>query len=171
MSSARFAMLIPVLVLVACGGPSDDLSPSPPDARTADASAGGGVVSNPLAAEAVEDPELAGGWAGIRVRVSDHELESHRVFDAEIGSPTALGDTGLTLTAEQFLPDFVMDEGEIHNRSSEPHNPAALVAISEAGAADYRGWIFAAMPGIPPYPHPEYRVVLVEGIPAATTPE
>ena len=59
-----------------------------------------------------------------------------------------------------------MDESGITSRSTETHNPAARVVISEEGMADYEGWLFAAMPEIHPFPHDRYQVLLVEGIPA-----
>ena len=61
---------------------------------------------------------------------------------------------------------FVMDESGITSRSADPNNPAVRVVISENGAVDYEGWLFAAMPGIHPYPHERYRVLLIEGIAA-----
>ncbi len=162
-------LLALVTFLAACGVPSDDRGTSPATTRsTHDTTTltDPPVAANPLASEVTPDPKITGAWAGIRVLVSDHELHHQMAFEAEIGRATVLGDTGLTLTPETFLPDFVMNDGEIRSRSSQPHNPAALVSITEPGAPAYRGWMFAAMPGIPPYPHPEYRVVLLEGIPA-----
>jgi hypothetical protein len=168
MHSRRSALFLLIPVLVACGTPSENAPPAP---TTGERPAVQAAVANPLAPEAPSDLENIGGWAGVRVTVSDHELDHQQSFEVELGRPVVLGDTGLTLTAEAFLPDFVMDDGEIRNRSPEPHNPAVLVAITEEGAPDYRGWLFAAMPGIPPYPHPEYRLVLVEGIPAGSSRE
>ena len=43
-----------------------------------------------------------------------------------------------------------MDEGGIMSRSAETQNPAARVVITGDGAADYEGWLFAAMPEIHP---------------------
>ena len=59
-----------------------------------------------------------------------------------------------------------MDEGGITSRSADANNPAANVVITEEGAEDYEGWLFAAMPGIHPFPHEQYQVLLVEGLPA-----
>jgi hypothetical protein len=112
------------------------------------------------------DPEIAEAWAGIRVRVVGPDSEEGQIFDIPIGETKALGDSGLTLKAELFIPDFVMDEGGISSRSSETHNPAARVVITEPGTTDYEGWLFAAMPEIHPFPHQQYQVLLIEGIPA-----
>ena len=88
------------------------------------------------------------------------------MIEVPLGEKVALGESGLTLSADTFVPDFVMDEGGITSRSAETHNPAVRVVISEAGVADYEGWLFAAMPEIHPFPHDRFQVLLVEGIPA-----
>ena len=110
--------------------------------------------------------EIADGWTGIRVHVIDNESGEARIFDITLGETAPLGDSGLTLSADTFVPDFVMDETGITSRSLETHNPAARVVITEEGMADYEGWLFAAMPEIHPFPHDRYQVLLVEGIPA-----
>lgn len=112
------------------------------------------------------DPEIAGAWSGIRVHVIDRETSEGQIIDVALGESVVLGDTGLSLSTDTFVPDFVMDEGGITSRSAETHNPAAMVVIAEEGAADYEGWLFAAMPEIHPFPHDRYQVLLMEGIPA-----
>lgn len=172
MDRVRLVTLLAVSSLISCGSPPADRpsADGQPHSGTPSPQAvgAGPAAPNPLSAEVDVEPEIARAWVGIRVEVSPHELGDPRTFDAMMDEPVELGDTGLTLIAEAFLPDFVMHDGGIRNRSPEPHNPAARVTITAPGSADYQGWLFAAMPGIPPYPHPEYRVVLVEGIPADT---
>ena len=110
--------------------------------------------------------EIADAWTGIRVHLIDSESGDARMFDIALGETVPLGDSGLMLSANTFVPDFVMDENGITSRSAETHNPAARVVISEEDMADYEGWLFAAMPEIHPFPHGRYQVLLVEGIPA-----
>ena len=152
------------IALAACGGSTDEPVSAPsgsgPPAATVE------TVGAVLSSEFEVDQAIVDSWSGIRVEVSAVGGESSEIIDAGFGEPVVLGDSGLTMTAEVFLPDFVMDEGVIRNRTIEPHNPAARVAITGDGTADYEGWIFASMAGLPPYPHPQYRVLLVEGIPA-----
>jgi hypothetical protein len=111
------------------------------------------------------DPEIAAAWSGIRVHVVALDSQEGQIFDVTLGETAVLGDSGLSLTAEAFIPDFVMDETGITSRSAETHNPAARVLITEEGAEDYGGWLFAAMPEIHPFPHQRYQVLLIEGIP------
>ena len=112
------------------------------------------------------DPEIAAAWTGIRVHVVALDTRDGQIFDVAVGETVVLGDSGLSLTAEAFIPDFVMDETGITSRSAETHNPAARVVITEEGVEDYEGWLFAAMPEIHPFPHDRYQVLLIEGIPA-----
>jgi hypothetical protein len=175
MHGSRLAVLALVWMLAACGAPADRPDAEDPAAGVAGSgnaeSAASFAAADVLASEVTLDASVAEAWTGVRIEVSDHSSGDSATYEAELGRPEVLGDTGLTVVAETFLPDFVIDDGVIHNRSTEPHNPAVKVTIHETGTADYRGWLFAAMPGIPPYPHPQYRVTLVEGIPAQPSGE
>ncbi len=117
-------------------------------------------------ADVTLDPEIADDWRAIRIRVVDLETGEGNEYDVPMGETVTLGDSGLTLHAETFIPDFVMGENGITSRSAEPQNPAARVVISEQGKPDHHGWLFAAMPAIHAFQHERYGVVLVEGIPA-----
>ena len=142
--------------------PGDDVH-----AEAMDAAMGGGMHSGGgINAEITLDPEIADDWKAIRVRVVDLESMDETFHNIAIGEEAPLGDTGLTLRAITFVPDFVMGETGITSRSAEPQNPAARVVIIEQGKDDYEGWLFGAMPEIPAYPHELYGVVLAEGVPA-----
>lgn len=141
----------------AAGMPADD----------AHASAMGGMgMGGGLNTDINVDAAIADAWSGISVRVVDVEAGEESTFEISLGESLELGDSGLTLTATAFLPDFVMDESGITSRSAQTHNPAARVVIAEEGTSDYEGWLFAKMPEIHPFPHERYSVLLVEGIPA-----
>ena len=168
------ALTLP-LILAGCGAGSDtaetEVQAMPDDdvhTTAVDGPMGGmmGGMMGGLNTEIALDPEIAGAWSGIRVRVVDSETGDAQTIDIQLGETVALGDSGLTLSADIFVPDFVMDEGGITSRSAETHNPAVRVVIAEEGVADYEGWLFAAMPEIHPFPHDRYQVLLVEGIPA-----
>ena len=142
--------------------PGDDVH-----AEAMDAALGGGMHSGGgITAEITLDPEIADDWKAIRVRVVDLESMDETFHNIAIGEEAPLGDTGLTLRAITFVPDFVMGETGITSRSAEPQNPAARVVIIEQGKDDYEGWLFGAMPEIHAYPHDLYGVVLAEGVPA-----
>jgi len=164
------ALTLP-LVLAGCGAGSDtaetDVQAMPDDDvhATAMGESMGGMMGG-LNTDIRLDPEIAGAWSGIRLHVIDSETGDGHIIDVVLGETVALGESGLTLSAATFVPDFVMDEGGITSRSAETHNPAARVVITEEGMADYEGWLFAAIPEIHPFPHDRYQVLLVEGLPS-----
>lgn len=164
------ALALP-LVFTACGaGPEstpEEVQAMPDDdvhaAATGESTAG---MMGGLNTEIDLDPEIAAAWSGVRVHVVALDSQEGQIFEVALGETTVLGDSGLSLTAHAFIPDFVMDERGITSRSAETHNPAVRVVIGEEGRADYEGWLFAAMPEIHPFPHDRYQVLLIEGIPA-----
>lgn len=113
------------------------------------------------------DDSVRAAWSGIRVNVEDAKSGSSQSYDIPIGSTLPLGDTGLTLQAKAFVPDFTMGSDGITTRSAQPNNPGAEVIISEQGKPDFNGWLFSKMPDIHPFSHERYRVTLVSGIPSS----
>jgi hypothetical protein len=178
MRNLVFPILIALLAAFGCGGSQTPTGEQPdtaaahqamPDddvhARAMGEGMGGGMGGG-INAEVSLDPAIADDWRAIRVRVVDLASGAESVHEIPLGGEAVLGDSGLTLKAVTFVPDFVMGEDGIGSRSVEPDNPAARVVIAEDGQPDYEGWLFGAMPGIHPYPHETYGVVLVEGVPA-----
>lgn len=161
------------LIAAGCGGDAAvDSGPAARDATDTGSAAGAVSASAPAAsladmgAELRLEPEIAAGWRAVRIEIVDRDTGDEQVVEVPLGGADLLGDTGLVLSAETFVPDFIMDENGIRSRTHEPHNPAVRVVISEDGMEDYRGWLFAAMPETLAYPHPRYRVLLVEGVAA-----
>jgi len=112
------------------------------------------------------DEAIRNAWTGVRIRVTDRKTKDTALYDVPMNTPTPLGSSGLTITADVFVPDFVMGADGIATRSPEPKNTAAHVTISEKGKPDYKGWLFGTMPDIHPYPHDAFEVTLQSGIPA-----
>ena len=167
-----FAIVLTLpIILSGCGAGPDtaetDVQTMPDDDvhATAMGESMGGMMGG-LNTDIRLDPEIADAWSGIRVHVVDSETGDGKIIDVALGETMILGDSGLTLSADIFVPDFVMDDGGITSRSAETQNPAARVVIAEEGSANYEGWLFAAMPEIHPFPHERFQVLLVEGIPA-----
>jgi hypothetical protein len=124
----------------------------------------GGQHASSLKTDVQLPDDVRAAWSGIRVKLVDSTTKAETTYDVPLGQTVALGDSGLTVEAETFVPDFVMDASGITTRSADPNNPAARVVIRENGADDYSGWLFANMPDIHPYPHEKYQVLLVDGI-------
>ena len=159
------------LAIAGCGSdpdtaPTDIQSMPDDDGHGAAQSISMGGMMGGLNTDITLDPEIASAWSGVRIHVVDSETGETQMIDVALGETVVLGDSGLNLSAVTFIPDFVMDEKGITSRSAETHNPAARVLITEEGATNYEGWLFAAMPEIHPFPHDRFQVLLVEGIPA-----
>jgi len=191
MRNSRTLILITLLAALGCGGPStppsddvettathdgapndDDhgaMSGMPDDDVHAGAMGevlGGGMhQGGGINAEITLDPAIADDWRAIKVRMVELSSMTETFHEIGIGEEAVLGDSGLTIRALAFIPDFVMSEGGITSRSADPQNPAARVVIIEEGKGEYEGWLFGAMPEIHAYPHELYGVMLVEGIP------
>ncbi len=112
------------------------------------------------------DPEVANAWSGVTLHVTDRKGGSEQDVAVPLGSEKAIPGTGLSVTVDTFIPDFVMGADGIGTRSEEPNNPAAHVTIVENGKTLFDGWLFQKMPNIHPFSHERYTVVLAGGIPA-----
>lgn len=165
----RLLLVIAALPLLGgCGGPPGGPAPAPsPAAATPPGATLPAAAPAGLDAEILLSPEIAAAWRAVRVRVVDGESGEERLFEVPVGGADLLGASGLVLSVEAFVPDWVMDERGITSRSAEPHNPAARVVISEDGVAEFSGWLFAAMPESFVFEHPRFRVLLVEGVPVS----
>ncbi len=147
--------------------PNDDVHKTAAQMPADDAQGSGmGGMMAGLNTDIAMDPSIEGAWSGVLIRVVDSETGDEQTYEIQLGGADLLGETGLVLTVQTFVPDFVMDDSGITSRSAETNNPAVRVLISEEGMEDYEGWLFAKMPEIHPYPHTRYAVLLVEGIPS-----
>lgn len=90
--------------------------------------------------------------------------EPPTVVEAKVGEETKLGDSGLSVFIEAFLPAFYMDSSRISSISTQPTNPAVRVSIKEKGQEVHKGWLFAKMPTVHPFEHATYTLTLVEGV-------
>jgi len=178
----RCAMTTLIVGLVACGAGTDgapDQSQPLDTARTVEgmpdddihaeamAAASGGADHSVGINRDINLPEhIRSQWTGAIIRLVDVNTGLTETVTVDLGSTVSLGNSGLSLTAETFIPAFVMDDSGITSSSAEPTNPAVEVVISEQGKDPYHGWLFATMPEIHPYPHDRYQVLLVEGIPS-----
>jgi hypothetical protein len=161
---APFCAALSLTLAAACGGAPD--GQTLPNASPAETPEPAIVTAGGFDRAVQLDPETQAAWRGVTILVTDRETGDREQFEVPLAGAELLGSSGLVLTAETFVPDFVMDEHGIRSRSADPVNPAARVRISEDGAADFEGWLFAAMPETLPFQHERYEVLLVEGIAA-----
>jgi len=150
-----------------CGSPPAAPHPATAAAPPTQTGPAPSATAGGLDSEITVAPEIARAWRAVRLRVVDAESGGEQLFEVALGGAELLGESGLVISVEAFIPDFVMSERGIGSRSAEPHNPAARVVISEGGVEGFRGWLFAAMPENFSYENPRYRVLLIEGVPAS----
>jgi hypothetical protein len=94
----------------------------------------------------VATPRLVPTGGASRLRVSISDGAKADVADVVPGAPVAAGD--VTLTLEQYFPDFALDERQQpFSRSLEPKNPAALLSVQRGGQS-YRAFVLQSMPGV-----------------------
>ena len=129
------------------------------------------AVSQPQrvkAASAIVVPEsVKGRWKAVKVAVDDKNARKQRVYTIEIGSDFNLPGSDITLTVEDFLPNFVMDGTTLTSQSNDLVNPAAHLMIREHGQQIYRGWLFGLYPNTHAFQHPQYGFTLVDYVSAS----
>lgn len=71
-----------------------------------------------------------------------------KIVSLKVGERLSVEDPDFTyLVVRQFVPDFVIGEGnEVKSRSQEPNNPAAMVEAWKGEERVFSGWIFAKYP-------------------------
>ncbi len=105
--------------------------------------------------------EIAGKWKGVVLEVTDKAAGKSTDIAVNIGDTAPLGDTGLTIYVEAFLPHFTMAGDVFTSSSAELVNPAARTKITDAlGNELFYGWLFALYPDTHPFEHSTYRIVL-----------
>ncbi len=175
MRSLMILTVLTTLALFGCGADETNTDLAPPAATDTQAEEGpsnmmgsmmgGGEHDMGINTEITMPDEVTAAWRGAIIQVAGPEGEPQR-YDLPFGEPVALGDTGLTATALVFVPDFVMGDDGITTRSADAINPALRLRVTEEGKPDYEGWLFAAMPGIHPFPHETYSILLADGLAA-----
>jgi hypothetical protein len=86
---------------------------------------------------------VATGSARLVLRVSGGAEGEAALREGETGRA---GD--LDITVERYFPDFALDDKQQpFTRSSEPHNPAALLQVRR-GASSWRLFVIRALPGV-----------------------
>jgi len=120
----------------------------------------------PLPSRIEVPEEVAARWKAVIVEVTDKATSGQSEFTVGIGEKAPLGETGLTLLVEAFLPAFQMAGGVYSSSSADPVNPAAKVKISdEVGTLLFDGWLFGMYPETHPFGHENYAVTLKGYVP------
>ncbi len=105
--------------------------------------------------------EVKARYKAVVFEVTNKETSEKKDYTVGIGQTAPLGDTGLTITVEAFLPSFTMAGNVFTSAGIDPNNPAAKVNIVDAaGNPPYTRFLFSLYPLTHPYEHPKYTVFL-----------
>ena len=147
-------LVVTVLSLAAAGCDRQEESP-PPHARVEKAR------SRVVVPESVQ-----GQWKAVKIAIFDKQTEKETVYTVDIGYDFSVGDDGLRVKVENFLPAFIMDGKVMTSASNATKNPAAQIVISKQEKVLFDGWLFSLYPSTHAFDHPRYSLTLVDFVPA-----
>ena len=169
MKHSLLLIFILTAMLVATPGCKRKQPPKPP-AQSARPTEAGAQWHTHGEHEAVErkiviPDEVRNSWKAVRIEVFYKGKNEKKRFDVALDADFIIPDTGITLKAGPFLPDFLMAPKQITSASNLPQNPVVRAQMSEGGRIVFEGWLFAKYPEIHPFTHDKVGVTLIEGIP------
>jgi len=113
---------------------------------------------------------VEGKWKAVKILVRDKTDEERSAMrTVELGSTFQLGDSGITVSAAEFFPNFVLDQASYTSMDNALGNPAIHLVITENGKEIYNSWTFAKYPGLYAFEHPRYGLQLMDFIPKPTS--
>lgn len=120
--------------------------------------------------EIVVPKSVAGKWKAVKILVRDKSDEERNAMQTvKLGSTFQLGDSGITVRAGEFFPNFVLDQARYTSIDNILGNPAIHLVITENGKELYNGWTFAKYPGLYAFEHERYSLQLMDFILAPTS--
>jgi hypothetical protein len=120
--------------------------------------------------EIIVPKSVEGKWKAVKMLVRDKTDEERNTMQTvELGSTFQLGDSGITVNAVEFFPNFVLDQASYTSMDNTLGNPAIHLVITENGKELYNSWTFAKYPGLYAFEHPRYGLQLMDFIPAPTS--
>lgn len=113
---------------------------------------------------------VEGKWKAVKILVRDKtDEERNTMKTVELGSTFQLGDSGITVHAAEFFPNFVLDQSSYTSMDNSLGNPAIHLVITENGKELYNSWTFAKYPGLYAFEHERYGLQLMDFIPTPTS--
>jgi len=120
--------------------------------------------------EIIVPKSVEGKWKAVKIFVRDKSDEERNTMrTVELGSTFQLGDSGITVSAAEFFPNFVLDQTRYTSMDNTLGNPAIHLVITENGKEIYNSWTFAKYPGLYAFKHQRYSLQLMDFIPAPTS--
>ena len=110
-------------------------------------------VNEPLTYKGISFYQQSYGWDWSRSRVvlelrKPGQPAVLKTVTLDVGQRAAVDSPDVTgIIVRQFVPDFVIGEGnQVQSRSEEPNNPAALVEAWKGEKRIFASWVFAKFP-------------------------
>ncbi|MBI5560866.1 MAG: hypothetical protein HY883_06290 [Deltaproteobacteria bacterium] len=125
-----------------------------------------GAPPSPAGVKKAEKPvrlsdEVKARWKEVELEITDNTARTKDIIKVRVGSKAAIRNTGYSIKAETFVPDYMMMEKAVESKSSEPNNPAVLVELLEGDKSVARGWVFKRFPTFGTYKNERFAVALV----------
>ncbi len=112
---------------------------------------------------------VEGKWKAVKILVRDKtDEEQNTMQTVELGASFQLG-AGITVSAGEFFPNFVLDQARYTSMDNALGNPAIHLVITQNGKELYNGWTFAKYPGLYAFQHERYSLQLMDFIPTPTS--
>ena len=113
---------------------------------------------------------VEGKWKAVKILIRDKTDDEQSVMKTvDLGSQFTLANGTMTVTADQFLPNFVLTKTEVTSQGNELKNPAVHLVVTENGKEIYNGWTFAMYPTLYAFEHERYGFQLMDFIPSPTS--
>jgi len=158
---ARLAVIFTILVLGTVWGCQNKGEEVPLEAPGPMSSESEEVPMPAVPSKIMVPEDVVSKWKAVVLEVTDKDTGTRTDFTVNIGETLPLGDTGLTVFIEAFLPSFKMDGDVFTSSSADLTNPAAKVEIKDKeGSLLHDRWLFAMYPATHPFEHPKYAVIL-----------
>jgi hypothetical protein len=107
---------------------------------------------------------VKGKWKAVVLVVTDKKSNKQQEFTVNLNSDLKIPNTSLKVSVGEYLPDFRMEGLTLTSTSNDPNNPAVGVKVSENGKEIFKGWLYAKFPTMHPFEHPNFSIVLKDGI-------
>jgi hypothetical protein len=109
---------------------------------------------------------VEGKWKAVQILIRNKADDGkNELKTVPIGSSFQIADSGITVTAGPFLPNFVMDQGTYTSMNNQAINPAVQLVVEENGKVLYKGWTFAKYPDMYAFEHELFALELKDFIP------
>jgi len=107
---------------------------------------------------------VKGKWKAVVLVVTDKKTNKQQEFTVNLNSDLKIPNSNLKVSVNEYLPDFRMEGLTLTSGSNEPNNPAVGVKVTESGKEVFKGWLYAKFPTMHPFEHPNYSIVLKDGV-------